>query len=1438
MDIHKTIKFSSSNEVRTAKVPMVKLSRLYWCIKCKKRFKTPENLKMHTEEHNHLINSFTKGNSVITINDEPPQFDIFDEMHFLKEQNHLTNCSIKGNGDHLSNEVHTAKVPKVKLSRLHWCKKCQKRFTTAEILKIHTEEHNNLTNSPAKRNSVLPINDEPPEIDIIDEMQFWKEQYHLTDSSIQCKSDLLIDDESSEIDVIGDMHFLKEQNHLTDSSIQCKSDILIDDESFEIDVIGEMNFLKEQTHLTGSSIQCKSNLSIDDESSEIDVIDEMNSLNEEPNHLSNFSIKGNSDHLLKEVHTAKVPKVKLSRLYWCNECRTIFKSAEILKIHTKEHNNLTISPTKRNSVLPIDDESSEIDVIGDMHFLKEQNHLIDSSIQCKSDLTIDDEFSEIDIIDEMDLSNEQNRLTGTSIQCKSNLPIDDESFEIDVIDEMNSLNEEPNHFSNCSIKGNSDHLSNEVHTAKVPKVKLSRLYWCNKCQKRFKTAENLKIHTEEHNHLTNSSHKGTSVLPVNDEPSEIDIAEEVKFLSKEQSHLTNSSHKGTSVLLANNEPSEIDIADEVQFLREGQSHLTNSSHKGTSVLPANNEPSEIDIADEVQFLREGQSHLTNSSAKGNSVLPVNKEPSVIYFADEVHFAREKQSRLTNSSIKGNSDLPSNVVYSPKKHLIQISSLYWCKKCQKRFSTAEMLKLHTEEHDLAEKSLTVSSGSANSSYTCPNCKIVYLNFFSLKKHFARKHKLCPKNFSIKRSFTRHTLAHQSVECFTCDLCSKEFSRKSNLTDHINRHMNIRPHKCKICGKGFIRPSYCKAHMRTHRGRPFECDLCKRRFSLKRTLTLHMLVHQQGRPHSYVCDLCGKHCARRGSFMDHLKTHMDISCHTSYECDMCKKKFANRSNWKRHIRRISACFNHYKCSTCTEGFSTTEGLKNHIANCFDISSGYSIAATKKRIGDTYFCKICSKFFLRKAYFVDHKNLHSLTETNACEICKRVFPNNYSLWKHQSNLTKESPYFECDICKLKFCYKTTWFKHRKTHFCNNLPQINNVHKMVHQQIPLKVGPLKTYNRKNLGEMMQKREIVSIVETGRDNKVHDKEETILLQEEIRLEELESSSHTMNSNYDGSKNLHSTQKLYMCHICMKLFLNQMSLKSHQRSLTKEKPYFECDVCKIKFCHKYTLEVHQKRHHRRHEMPLQQITSFKNAPLKTYKRKGLPGAIQPTIFQRGGSKTHERSEIQDKDVRNQDKDKEENNLVQEQNRLGKLNNDSNERNNDTNQNPHLIQYPYMCNISKRRFLDKTSLNSHQRTLIEENPYFECGVCDRKFCDKFTLAAHQRFFHPNLKMPLQKITLKNVSKTFERNKNLEEKMRINEIVVKTEPKSEIQGNEDSHLVQEQRFENLTESEISTLSSIGQEPRDPLALTESEKSFLFSSIKEETFDPLDLNNQIEA
>ena len=188
-----------------------------------------------------------------------------------------------------------------------------------------------------------------------------------------------------------------------------------------------------------------------------------------------------------------------------------------------------------------------------------------------------------------------------------------------------------------------------------------------------------------------------------------------------------------------------------------------------------------------------------------------------------------------------------------------------------------------------------------------------------------------------------------------------------------------------------------HKQTHTGeKPYECDICKKRFSLKGSLTLiHQRTHTGEKP--YECDVCKKIFPQKGNLLRHKQAHTGEK---PYECDVCKKMFSDMSSLKRHKKMHLLCRScgreiiqpcdvqeyfvkdehtkQFTCNKCDEKFSNSKKLVKHIARQHGNDETYQCRLCQELestepTGLGYLCFVCDVVFDFPRELKDHMTTH---------------------------------------------------------------------------------------------------------------------------------------------------------------------------------------------------------------------------------------------------------------------------------------------------------------------------------------------------------------------------------------------------------------------------------------------------------------------------------
>lgn len=215
----------------------------------------------------------------------------------------------------------------------------------------------------------------------------------------------------------------------------------------------------------------------------------------------------------------------------------------------------------------------------------------------------------------------------------------------------------------------------------------------------------------------------------------------------------------------------------------------------------------------------------------------------------------------------------------------------------------------------------------------------------------------------RRFKKATLTGNTEEKpYACQKCSNRFSLKGNLTRHMKTHTGIRPHMCPHCDKTFIQANGLKAHLFRHTGNGgFKCDICDKTFNRKARLEMHTIyVHTDER---------------------------------NFPCLDCDKKFARKEDLQRHAF-IHTGEKSFKCGVCNKSY-----VLNQLLICI---SQLTIVVSIFR-------------FAIKSSLQLHQLTHTREEPRSCEDCGRIFMRQDCLVRHMRNRHREKYMQMHSICVL---------------------------------------------------------------------------------------------------------------------------------------------------------------------------------------------------------------------------------------------------------------------------------------------------------------------------------------------------------------------------------------------------------------------------------------
>ncbi|CAH0564374.1 unnamed protein product [Brassicogethes aeneus] len=372
--------------------------------------------------------------------------------------------------------------------------------------------------------------------------------------------------------------------------------------------------------------------------------------------------------------------------------------------------------------------------------------------------------------------------------------------------------------------------------------------------------------------------------------------------------------------------------------------------------------------------------------------------------------------------------------------------------------------------------------------------------------------------------------------TCEKCNSVFSSAEDLEVHDIIHTNDT--FCSLCKKWFSRRSELVIHVRTHLlNKSHKCEQCLRSFVTKKELKLHTRVHTNERP--FQCSECDKAFKQRGALIDHKLVHTKQKSH-SCPLEKCDTLFTTKSSVRRHLKRI------------------------HKLGAAEVASKINNQT------ETITCAICQQHFSRKCDLYAHtRQEHQGTEEFNCQVCQKSFNSYFVLTVHMEDKHKPKT---CNICEQSFAGAPELSEHLKEHHkCGQCGQgfISKVHLTGH----IKLAHDSSIHRCQIcfRKFTNLEEVAAHVLTHKAVTPLKKVPCTLCNKRFRTRD-GLTRHLKMFHYDLA---------FVCNICGRCHESPETLKQHMKKHDKYKAIlrFTCSVCLQGFRFKPNLLNHYKEVH-------------------------------------------------------------------------------------------------------------------------------------------------------------------------------------------------------------------------------------------------------------------
>ncbi|KYM97645.1 Zinc finger protein 26 [Cyphomyrmex costatus] len=561
---------------------------------------------------------------------------------------------------------------------------------------------------------------------------------------------------------------------------------------------------------------------------------------------------------------------------------------------------------------------------------------------------------------------------------------------------------------------------------------------------------------------------------------------------------------------------------------------------------------------------------------------------------------EEDMKQMAQNIKDNNENTKNIKSTENKkalsrHIETTQSYsYKCKICYQKFTRKDFLRRHAEQHARLKN------------YKCTQCNKSFGNELTLRNHLiATNHKTFIQgqeydpNKRIKRmaataaqkiidkikiedgledyddddddnteyDFTqldRYYQRKRSAKEFVCATCNKNFNSKQALTKHMEQHVKeekaektvekqknkgdnnddsdfesgldwpMDNHECTTCKKKYSTKKSLLRHQLLHEEPNFECDICNVKFYRKDKLKVHYDKCSEKNPNQVrKCNICGDSFENNKILREHRIKHVTEGILTEedlIDIEPEEKRIRDRMPRKRRTDIVGL-----ECVECKKRYTSRKGLLRHI---------------QIHEGKKYLCEMCPKKFYRREHLKIHVAKHNMIKPYKCTRCSKRFIKeeqlNNHLPKHDRTFKKNkeadsSKRFLCEICSKSFTQSTTLIAHLRAHkgikpfvceVCSR-PFTTNAYLKMHMR------------------------------------THTQERPYICQYCSRAF---ARADTLANHLTS----HTGEAKYHCKCCPKNFRRLKSLKEHMFIHTGQRPY-ECPTCDRKFNNNGSRYAHSKR---------------------------------------------------------------------------------------------------------------------------------------------------------------------------------------------------------------------------------------------------------------------
>ncbi|XP_022619060.1 zinc finger protein 64 isoform X2 [Seriola dumerili] len=327
-------------------------------------------------------------------------------------------------------------------------------------------------------------------------------------------------------------------------------------------------------------------------------------------------------------------------------------------------------------------------------------------------------------------------------------------------------------------------------------------------------------------------------------------------------------------------------------------------------------------------------------------------------------------------------------------VVEVSpDIHICGFCKQQYNNFEVFLAH-KQNGCSLPTSDPSSTTATATLPDSSTEFVFEETYQtcvmrgVKKILTKAQKTPSKKLKPTLTSKRHSCCFSGEKPFECELCHKRFSRRDKLNMHSRLHTGEKPHKCKHCPYAAADSSSLKKHLRIHYDeRPFKCQICPYASRNSSQLTVHLRSHTGDAP--FQCQQCDAKFKINSDLKRHIRIH---SGEKPYKCDFCEYRCAMKGNLKSHIQIKHGTENSFHCVHCDFKCSNKTALRQH--------------SREHQPTQPIQCSKCTYSCSSKGALKVHERIHSEERPFKCDFCNFASKQRSNLVIHKKKCHSDKP------------------------------------------------------------------------------------------------------------------------------------------------------------------------------------------------------------------------------------------------------------------------------------------------------------------------------------------------------------------------------------------------------------------------------------------------